>query len=203
MKRGYLAIGAALVLAAVLGLWALTRSDSEPRAAPEAPRNPEPTTRASRASTATPSPRLEGNPGSGTVVKEYTVGDVRVRDHRTGDHPEIDVPPAIHAPEGRRIPSTLTSDIAQKLRAAVAGCGAEVPADAHGERPRVDGTIAIAIKDHQATITSATFQVRDVASAVGDPVKRCFEQKSLGVATASGDEADIEGYQISMQLRIP
>jgi hypothetical protein len=202
MKRGYLAIGVALLLAVGLGLWALRPGAEEPAGpAQPAPSTPEVTGRSPAASPTRP--RLDADPVTRPAVKEYMVGDVRVRDHRTGDHPEVDLPPPIHAPEGRRIPSSLTSDIVQQLRGATTGCGADLPADARGDKPRVDGTIAIAIKDHKATITSAAFQVRDVVGGLGDPIKRCFEQKAVGVTTPSGDEPDLAGYQISMQLRLP
>jgi len=206
MKRGYLALAAGLVVTAVLALWLWTRTtDPAPSPSQTAPRIPEADPGKSRTTVtrapASERPRLTA-PDDGSDVKEYMVGDVVVRDHRLGDAPRMDVPPAIHAPLGRRIESSLTSDIVQKLRAATAECGTSVPADARGAKPRVEGTIVIAIREHQATVTGATFQVRDVTGAF-EPVKSCFEQKSVGVVTPSGDEADLEGYAISMSLRLP
>ena len=61
----------------------------------------------------------------------------------------------------------------------------------------------MSLKDHQATITGGTFQLRDVAAASQDPVKQCMEQKSVGVTAPSGDEPDVEGYAISLSFHFP
>jgi hypothetical protein len=47
------------------------------------------------------------------------------------------------------------------------------------------------------------FQVRDVAGGSTGPVKECMEQKTVGVATPSGDEPDVQGYAITLSLRLP
>lgn len=209
MNRGYLALGGALVLAAVIGLYAvLSRGDD--RAVTPAPRDPEiaqasPGKPSGSGPARTPSANVtpEQTTPSTTTTKEYTVGGVRIRDHRSGAHVQPDVPPAIHPPGGRKVPSELTSGIAQKVRAVVAECAASVPAEARGEKPRADGEIRIAIKSQQATVTGATIQMRDVVGAAGDPVKQCIEQKAIGVATPSGDEADLEDYAITVSFRLP
>lgn len=61
----------------------------------------------------------------------------------------------------------------------------------------------MSIKDHQATVTRATFELRDLASASQGPLKQCMEQKSVGVATPSGDEPDVSGYAITLSFRLP
>lgn len=212
MNRGYLALGAALVLAAVIGLYVVLLRDDGAGAQhdPAGPKIAE-VARVDHGKpgvTVTPTaPREDSRPaasgGQGTKVSEYTIGGVRVRDHRSGDRAPVDIPPAIHPPEGRKIPSQLTSGIAQRLRTVMAECAASVPAEARGAASRIEGEIQIAIKDHHATITSATYQARDVDGEAQGAIKRCMEQKSVGVATPSGDEADVEGYAITLSFRLP
>jgi hypothetical protein len=136
-------------------------------------------------------------------AREYAVGGVRIRDHRRGSHPPVDVPPAVHPPQGRKIASQLTSDLAQKLRAVMAGCSTDVPAEARGATPRVEGEIKIAIKEKQATITSATFQPRDITGNAVDAIRQCLHGKAIGMTTPSGDEPDLESYAITLSLRVP
>ncbi|HEU4731235.1 MAG TPA: hypothetical protein VFT22_25250, partial [Kofleriaceae bacterium] len=125
-----------------------------------------------------------------------------VRDHRAGDHPQLEIPPAIHPPHGRRIAPQLTQAVTQQVRTVVNECAASVPAETRGPKAKLDGQVMISIKDHQATVTRATFVLRDVASP--DPaVKQCLEQKAIGLATPSGDEADVENYAITLSLRLP
>lgn len=209
MNRGYLALGAAVVLAAVIGLVVVLRrgddASAKPASVDQKPSGGEhdqpginlPQTPSSG------QPRPAERAGSGSAVSDYMIGGVHVRDHRSGDHAPLDIPPAIHPPEGRKISSQLTADIAQKLRAMTTECAGSVPPEARGATPRLDGEILIAIKDQQATVTSATFQVRDVAGAAAGPVKQCMEQKTVGVATPSGNEPDVQGYAITLSLRVP
>ena len=208
MNRGYLMLGAAVVLVAVIGL-VLVLGSSDDGAVKPGPAGPKfsetklgkPSAQVTRAPSAPSSGASRpAEPGS---VGEYTVGGVRVRDHRSGNHAPLDVPPAIHPPEGRKISSQLTADLAQKLRGVTDACTASLPPEARGAKPRLDGEILIAIKDQQATVTSATFQARDVAGASEGLIKQCMEQKTIGVATPSGDEPDLQGYAITLSLRIP
>src|SRR5262245_35312697 len=113
MNRGYFAIGAAIVLAALFGLLVALRGDPEPTAKPGDRQGDKdakiaqadsgkPTSRPALRPPSASAPSASDTPSEpGTPVKEYVVGDVRVRDHRSGDHPPLDVPPAIHAPGGR------------------------------------------------------------------------------------------------------
>lgn len=215
MNRGYLALGAAVVVVALFGLYVAMSKDDD--VAP--PREPA-GRKISRTDPVKPAGRgTRTQPGDGAhpalparsapaapadpSVSEYMVGDVLVRDHRTGEHAPIDVPPAVHPPLGRKIPSQLTSDIAHQLRAVVTECAASMLPGDRGATPHLDGQIMISIKDHQATITSATFQARDVAPTSQGLVKQCLEQKAIGVGVPSGDEADVEGYGITLSLRLP
>ncbi len=208
MNRGYLVFGAGVVLAAVIGLYAAL-GNGDDAAVKRAPSDPK-TTEQDRAGqdvgenripSAHARPALPGGAGSG--ASEYMIGDIRVRDHRSGEHATIDVPPAIHPPEGRKIPSQLTSDLAQRLRAVMAECADGVPPEARGKATRLEGQVMMSIKDHQATVTRATFVLRDLASASQEPVKQCMEQKSVGVATPSGDEPDVEDYAITLSFHLP
>ena len=206
MNRALLALGA-LVLVAVIGIYVvvLRGGDGSPQTSPA----PDP--KFTQADPGKPSLPVQQRAASGSAAadpsapaaREYVVDGVRVRDHRSGDHPPIDLAPPLHAPEGRRIPSELTSTIAQKLRAVVAECAASVPGDVRGEKPRAEGEILIAIKNRQATVTGGTIQMRDVNGASADAVKQCIEQKSIGVAAPSGDEPDVERYAITLSLRLP
>jgi hypothetical protein len=214
MNRRYLALGAAIVVVAVIGLYVVSRrSDPGGDTAKHddliRPKNPEvdpgqPKIKVTQTPPGTnrTDPRPDPS-GAGSAVSDYMVGGVRIRDHRSGDHAPVDIPPAIHPPQGRKIPSQLTSDIAQKLRAVTTACTASMPVEGRGAQARLDGEIKIAIKNHQAEVTSATFQLRDVAGGADSPVKQCMEQKSVGVTTPAGDEPDVEGYSISLSLRVP
>jgi hypothetical protein len=206
MNRGFLAVAGGLVLAGVIVLYVLLRASDDPAAgrASNAPRiteadhgKPGPTVR----------PVAPSDPavpvGSGSGSRDYVIGGVRVRDHRSGEHPMLDIPPAVHPPQGRRIPSQLTYALTQKLRGVVNECAASVPQDGRGAKPRIDGEIIIAIKGQQATVTSGTFQLRDADSASEAPVKACMEQKAVGVATPSGDEPELENYAITLSVRLP
>jgi len=214
MNRRYLALGVAIVVVAAIGLYvASRRSDPggttaahEGPGSPGDPKKPEadpgtPKIKVTQTPAGTnPRPELTG---SGSAVSDYMVGGVRIRDHRSGDHAPVDVPPSIHPPQGRKIPSQLTSDIAQQLRSVTTACTASLPTAERGPQARLEGEIKIAIKDHQVQVTSATFQPRDLAGGADGPVKQCMEQKALGVTTPAGDEPDVEGYSISLSLRVP
>ena len=139
----------------------------------------------------------------GENPKDYVVGDIRVRDHRAGDHKPLDVPPNPHPMEGPMIPSALTHEISQKLRAHVMTCTASLPKDARGEKPRVEGQIIIAIKDHKVTITKSTMQLRDVSGESVEPTKQCIEQKALGIENSAPEQSDLDNYSINVTYAIP
>lgn len=204
MKPGGLALGAAAVLAAMVALYFAARSDDP---VPRITQADHGNASGGRAGPAGAAGMASGDASAppvrpGLEVTDYMVGGARVRDHRSGERTPNVVPRAIHPPEGRKIASQLTSDVAQKVRAVMTECAMNLPHDARGADPRLDGTIEVAIKDRQATITSASVQLRDVQSAAADSVKQCIEQRSVGVATSAGEEADVAGYAITVAFRL-
>jgi hypothetical protein len=212
MNRGYFALAGGLVLAAVIALYIAVSRPSADDTAVRDPAGPkiaeaDPGTSGSRLRPIAPSdPALpagsDAPAGSGSAARDYMIGGVRVRDHRSGEHAQLDIPPAIHPPNGRRIPSQLTYAITQRLRGVVNECAASVPREARGTKAGLAGEIMIDIKNQQATVTSAVFQLRDVTAPPAS-VKQCLEQKSVGVAVPAGDEPDVENYAITLSLRLP
>jgi hypothetical protein len=204
-----LAIGGVVVVALVVVLWlALEQDMAEPAAtSSNEPQGSAVVARPGGAPTVTPGasgdhPALP-QPAPGENPRDYVVGDIRVRDHRAGDHKPLDVPPNPHPIEGPKIPSTLTHEISQKLRAHVVECTASLPKPARGEKPRVEGQITIAIKDHKVTITNSTMQLRDVTGESVEPTKQCIESKALGIENSAPDIADLDKYSINVTYAIP
>jgi hypothetical protein len=204
-----LAIGGLVVIALAVVLWLALKKDM----ASEAQTTTEP--QGSAVATHTPStpsvtpglPRDEVNrlpqPAPGEHPKDYVVGDIRVRDHRPGNNPPMDIPPNVHPIEGPVIPSTLTHEVSQKVRTVAMQCTASLPKDARGEKPRIEGQILIAIKDHKVTITKSTMQLRDVTGDAVEPTKQCIEQKSVGIENSAPETSDIESYSINVSYAIP
>ncbi|HZJ62193.1 MAG TPA: hypothetical protein VFD36_01620 [Kofleriaceae bacterium] len=210
MKPRALALGAAAVVAAIVALYAALQGDTDNRTDAKDVRlqRVAKITQADAGSAARPvAPTLANGSEAQSErphppVTDYMVGGVRIRDHRSGDRTPSAMPSAIHPPEGRKIASQLTSDIAQKVRTVMTECAASLPAHARGAEPRLEGTIAIAIKDHLATVTRAAVQLREVRADAASAVERCIEQRSVGVATPAGDEADLEAYSITLAFRL-
>lgn len=210
MNRGLLAVGALIVAGSVVALWLIMRTDEPATVTPSTPVAGDPHETRTLPPKAGPgvtvNPALPEQPsipgGSSDNVTEYSVGNVAVRDHRSGDHAARDVPPSVHPPGHRAIDSKVTWDISQKVRAVTKDCAASVPKDARGAQPKVEGQIIIAIKDKQLAITGATIQVRDVTSG-GDTLKQCIEQKSVGLSTTAGDELDVQDYSITLSIDLP
>ena len=210
MKPRALALGAAAVVAAIVVLYAALQSDADDANDAKGVRSQR-VAKITQADDGNATPRVPPTLANGSAapsepphppVTDYMVGGVRIRDHRSGDRTQSAVPPAIHPPEGRKIPSQLTSDVAQKVRAVMTECAATLPAHARGAEPRLEGTIAIEIKDHLATVTRAAVQLHDVSADAASAVERCIAQRSVGVATSAGDEADLEAYSITLALRL-
>lgn len=207
-----LAAVALIVVVAVFVALVALRGDGDPveERAPTVPKitqadsgnsgNVDKVTRRAGAATADAMQDLHARP---RAVTDYMVGDARVRDHRSGERAPIEVPPAVHAPGGRKIPSQLTSAIAQEVRVAMAACAASLPATARGSAPRLDGTIAIAIRAGKATITSARVQLREVERVAAAAIEQCIEQRSVAVTASAGDEADVEDYPVTLAFRLP
>jgi len=218
MKRGWLlAVGAVVIIGATMALFMLIGgggSDAEPTepggsavaSRPTAPvRGPD-----------RPSPDRPGPTSTVTGVErnsaarpeeppdEYEINGVRVRDHRKPeDRKPMDLPPNLHPPASRRIQPTLTGALGDQIQRLARECGAAVPKDALGTKPRVEGQIVIAIKDQKAVVTSAVFQLRDVSGTSADAAKACLEEKSLGVSSPAPDESDLDGYSINLSYAFP
>jgi hypothetical protein len=207
MKRSLLVV--ALLVASLLAVWLLrTKHDDAAPSPPPAGSSAAPVAdRISGSASVTPAPSLPDNggearlaePGSGS---DYVVGDVHVRDHRSGSNAPMDVPPNIHAPNTRQLPSTLTQDIAQKVRAVLADCAKDVPKDARGEHPRLEGQIIVSIKDHKLAITKATMQLRDLSNDAAEATKQCVETHTVGLETDASDQDDIDNYSIGVTFAV-
>ena len=207
MNRLLLAL---VAIALVIGGWLLLRK--EKTAAPDPAGSAAPTASTDPASSgpaASAPPRLPSTvteatkpiPDTGSA-NEYMVGDVRIRDHRSGSNAPIDVPPNIHRPNTRQLPSALTAPVAQQIRGVLADCSKDLPKEARGEHPRLEGTINVAIKDHKLTVTTATYQLRDVTGDAVATMKSCVEQKSVGLETAANDQEDIDNYSIGITFAV-
>lgn len=201
-----------LVVAAVvvvgIAVWSLLRARK-----PDAPPAPQPgsatptSERISGSATVTPAPSLPGSsgearladPGSGS---DYMIGDVHVHDHRSGSNAPMDVPPNIHAPNTRELPATLTQDVAQKVRAVLADCAKDVPKDARGDHPRLEGQLIVSIKDHTLSITSATMQLRDLSNDAAAATKQCVETHAVGLQTRAEDQDDVDNYSIGVTFAV-
>jgi hypothetical protein len=157
-------------------------------------------------------PRTAPSLGSGVAVqsadpdhpRDYMVGDIRVRDHRDGDQKPLDIPPNVHPAEGRSIPSTLTHEISGKVLDVLKTCAADLPKDARGAKPRLEGQIEISIKSGKTSINKATMQPRDVTEGPAlDALKSCMEQKSVGIQNNAPDQDDLDAYTINLSYAIP
>lgn len=145
-----------------------------------------------------------GGSGSGAGPgSSYVVGDIRVRDHRAGGGPPMDIPPSIHTPEGPRIDSSLTDAIGQQVRLTMFECAKSTSRDGRGERPRVDGQIVINVKANQLAVASAIMQPRDLSEAATTSIKQCMEAKIVGMTAPAPNQADLDSYSINMSLSIP
>ena len=207
MNRLLLAL---VAIALVIGGWLLLRKekptapDPAGSAAPPASAGNDPASSAPSAPPRLPSTVTEAtkpSPDTGSA-NEYTVGDVRIRDHRSGSNAPIDVPPNIHRPNTRQLPSTLTAQVAQQIRGVLADCTKDLPKEARGDHPRLEGTINVAIKDHKLTVTTASYQLRDVTGDALATTKSCVEQKSVGLETAATDQEDIDNYSIGITFAV-
>jgi hypothetical protein len=197
-----------VVVALAIGGWLLFRTEKSdppaptvstqktpPAAAPSTSSEPAP----SLPRTADPVQHPASQDGS---AKEYMIGDVLVRDHRSGSNAPLDIPPNIHLPNTRQIPSTLTSAVAQKVRAVLGDCTKDLPKEARGAHPRLEGQVIVAIKDHQLTVTHATMQLRDVSGDAQETTRQCIEQHTVGLQTPATDQDDLDNYSIGVTFAV-
>jgi hypothetical protein len=198
VSRGTLAIGAAIVAAAVIGLYVMLRTNREP--APVPPERPDQRI----ADTEPGKARKRVAPAlrpDGSAPPMRAAGERDVRDHRAPEHVAAEPPP--DPPAGHTINVQVTSDLSQVLRPALQGCATNLAPGVAGDTSRVEGQVIIAIKNHQATVTSASFQLHDFAEAAQADLKQCLVQRAVGVTSPSGDEPDIDSYPITVSLRWP
>ena len=133
MKATSIAIASLLVVAGVAIVLMMSKSD---------PDSPTPTARAKpptgsagvsvtssndRPSLSPPPPTLGSGSGNDTAT-EYAVGDVKLRDHRSGSNVPRDIPPNPHPANARDIPAELTHAISHELNTQPDECDT---ADAH------------------------------------------------------------------------
>lgn len=213
MKRTWLVVGTVGVLVAMLLLyWRMSGDDAD--AGASAP-GPTASTRApTRGSTwgggALGSAAGALDPaaaGSGVTTLEdgtkvYRVGGYIVRDHRKGDQPIMDIPPNLHPQGSRRLTPELVRTMSDQVRDAIISCETQIPADARGPKPKMQGQIVVGIKDHQVVVKESTVQLRDVVGASIEPVKACMKEKIATVTTAAPDEADLDAYSINLSFAI-
>jgi hypothetical protein len=125
-----------------------------------------------------------------------------VRDHRGGSNTPLDVPPNVHPPGARQIPSSVTSAMAQQVRGVLAECTKDIPRDARGPHPRLEGQIIVSIKDHKISVTSATMQLRDMPADSLDATRQCVEQHSVGLQAQAADQDDLDNYSIGVTFAV-
>jgi hypothetical protein len=206
----WLAVGAAIVLVGGIFLYFAMQDDASSKGGSSSSASPEPTAKKEKRAPRERPPEEAGSGEPGVVIRdvdsrprEYTVNGVRIRDHRKGSHAPVDLPPNIHPPGQRKIPSTITHAFITQMAGVVKECAAGLPAEARtGAKPRVEGTVFLGIKDKQARTNEAKVQLRDVTGESVDTIKSCIESKSVGLQTTAGEEADLERYSITVSLAL-
>jgi hypothetical protein len=188
MNRGTLAVGAAIVAAAVVGLYVLLRADGDPAPALAHREHPD-------QKTADTDPGKSRNRVVPVLGQDGFAAPGGVAEPGTRDPPD---PPA-----GPKINIQVTSDLSQVLRPALQECAANLAPGTAGDTSRVEGQVVIAIKDHRTTVTSASFQLHDVAEAAQADIKQCLAQHAVGLTAQAGDEPDIDSYPITVSVRWP
>lgn len=195
-----------VAVAAIAGWWWLRSDDATAPSPPVAAQGSAgPSATAGAPATPELPERRAVVPEADPSVREYRSGDYEVRDHRTptGDERPRDVPPNVHPPGARQLPSSLTHAITAPLREAVAACAASVPADARGTKPRLEGVVTVAIKNHQLAISESAMQARDVTGAAADAVRDCVAGKAIGASVPARDQEDLDSYTINIAFAIP
>lgn len=208
-NRGIFAIMAVVGIGAIVGLYLLVRGDGDAASEPTAKGSGSAQTTAARSgdpsSTSTPQPALPetAKPGRNRPDTTAAFQPGGERDHRTGTRSapfETDVDP--QPPNRRRLEPTLTKAIADRVRDVMHDCVKSLPADARGERPRLEGSINIAIKSKQVSINRADLVVKDVTGDAAAATQQCIVQKSMSISQAAGDEADMESYDITLSFTL-
>jgi hypothetical protein len=84
----------------------------------------------------------------------------------------------------------------------LAECTKDIPRDARGPHPRLEGQLIVNIKDHKMTVSGATMQLRDMPADSLDATRQCVEQKSIGLSTDAGDQDDLDNYSIGVTFAV-
>ena len=151
-------------------------------------------------------PRGTNADGVSEPPTEYTLPDGRkVRDFRAPQNRKpLEVPPSVHAPGGRKIQPQLTGLYTDQILKHMRECGAAVPKDVMGPKPRLEGQIVIAIKGAEGSVTGAVFKLTDISSeSIAETARQCVEQKALTVKVPATGEADLDSYSINLSFAFP
>jgi len=208
-NRAIYAIIAVVALAAIGGFYLMLRGDGDPELARREHKDPGGGfTGPGHGPAAVPGaqPSLPAGSGSSGLelpdkVKEYAANGAIIRDHRTGAHGPIDLDPNAAPPNTIKLQPTLTKAIADRIRDVMHECVATLPANVRGERPRLEGTVNIAIKDKMVSVNKAQLAVKDVTGDAAETTRSCIEQKSLAV-TQAADEQDLPSYDINVSFTL-
>lgn len=209
-NRAIFAIMGALAAAALVGLWFLVKGD--PEGVETTP------SRGSQFGTETKNsgftgaghgpaqaPALPQTGSSGLElpekVKQYAANGAIISDHRTGSRGTFEPADNPAPPNGRKLDPTLTKAIADRVRDVMHDCVKTLPTEARGEKPRLEGSINIAIKAKQVSINRADLRVQDVNGDAAETVKQCIVGKSASI-TQTADVADLESYDINLSFNL-
>ena len=208
MNRGIaIAGGAAIVLAAVIGLFFLLRADAEApavRSADPAPSTPHHDQKiADRDAGKTRIVPIKRVPAEAAASDPGI--DSHIRDHRAPEHTsdEPSLPPPPSRRDGYRVNVSVTSSLSQGFQPVLQDCAAAAPPGAATDTARVEGEILISIRDHQATVTTANLRLNGFAEAAQPGIQQCLQQRVVGLTAPAGNEADIDGYAITVSMRWP
>lgn len=177
-------------------------------AGPSAPSSAFAATESLRAAPAQPALPQRGDDSGGqasqpTSYKDYTIGGVRVRDHRPGDPKPLDLPPNVHRPQARELPSELTAAIGQQMRKVVWQCARDIPAAARGPKPKFEAQVTAGIDNHKLAIMEIASQVRDVEGQAVDAMRNCVARNAAGLTVSTAGQDDIANYGIRFSFVIP
>lgn len=211
-NRAIYAIMALVALGALAGLYFLVQGDPEPDGGKTGSGRTGSATATGGGFTgpghgpagSTSSPTLPAGDGSDLPekVREYAANGAIIRDHRTGTHAPIDVNPNIHPPNARKISPNLTKDVADQVRAVMHECVVSMPDGVRGEKPRLEGSINIAIKDKQVSVVKTSINLRDVNGDGAETTRQCIEQKAMAITHPAGDEQDLPSYDITLSFAL-
>jgi hypothetical protein len=213
---GLIIAGVAVLAAGLLLLFIMKSGDDDAAAGAPSPATSVPGTAPVMRDRPRPTPDRPNAPQVATVERttrpadgsdspgytETVINGVRVRDHRKDKTKPIEVTTGGRPPDARRIQQSLTGDISNRILPVVRDCGAGVPPEARGPKPRAEMEVVIAIRNKQVHVTKATVQLTDVVGASLEPTRQCIEQKLVGFTLPAGDEPDVEDYTLTLSYGV-